>query len=155
MRKLNLKACLFLCAVVMTAGPMSAGVAWADANAHAGTDAVKTLRTIDTKTGDGEKATPGSVVTVDYTGWLYDPDVHDHRGKKFDSSLDRGQPFTFTLGAGKVIAGWDQGVAGMRVGGRRTLIIPADLAYGARGAGADIPPNTPLVFDIRLENVRH
>jgi FKBP-type peptidyl-prolyl cis-trans isomerase len=93
-------------------------------------------------------------VTVHYTGWLYDPNRPDHHGKKFDSSRDHGEPFTFKLGAGQVIRGWDQGVAGMKVGGSRTLIIPSDLGYGARGAGAVIPPNSTLLFDVELVAVK-
>jgi FKBP-type peptidyl-prolyl cis-trans isomerase len=100
--------------------------------------------------GDGEEAAAGKVAVVHYTGWLYDADADDKKGTKFDSSRDRGQPFSFPLGAGRVIQGWDQGVAGMRVGGRRLLIIPAELGYGSRGAGGVIPPNAVLVFDVEL-----
>lgn len=100
--------------------------------------------------GDGEEAVAGKVAVVHYTGWLYDADADDKKGTKFDSSRDRGQPFSFPLGAGRVIQGWDQGVAGMRVGGRRLLIIPAALGYGSRGAGGVIPPNAVLVFDVEL-----
>ena len=87
---------------------------------------------------------PARRVTVHYTGWLYDPKTADHHGKKFDSSKDHGEPFSFKLGAGQVIRGWDQGVAGMKVGGTRTLVIPSELGYGARGAGGAIPPNATL-----------
>ena len=97
--------------------------------------------------GDGAEAKSGQTVDVHYTGWLTD-------GKKFDSSLDRGQPFSFRLGAGMVIKGWDQGVAGMKVGGKRKLTIPPDLGYGARGAGGVIPPNATLVFEVELLGVR-
>ncbi|RJS93567.1 FKBP-type peptidyl-prolyl cis-trans isomerase [Salinisphaera sp. Q1T1-3] len=114
---------------------------------------VTQLRVIDKKIGDGTKATPGTRVTVDYTGWLYDANAKDHRGKKFDSSRDRGQPLSFELGFGRVIDGWDRGIAGMRVGGERTLIIPPDLAYGAQGSGGSIPPNATLIFDVTLEDV--
>ena len=93
-------------------------------------------------------------VVVHYTGWLYDPSKADGRGKKFDSSLDRGSPFSFPLGAGRVIQGWDQGVAGMKVGGKRTLIIPPEMGYGARGAGGAIPPNAALLFEVELLEVR-
>lgn len=108
----------------------------------------------DAKTGSGAEATPGKQVAVHYTGWLYQPGGEDFRGRKFDSSRDRGQPFRFPLGAGRVIKGWDQGVAGMQVGGQRTLVIPPELAYGARGAGGVIPPNATLVFDVELLDVK-
>ena len=109
------------------------------------------LKYTDTKTGDGAAATPGNKVSVHYTGWLYN---NGTKGAKFDSSVDRGQPFQFTLGAHQVIAGWDEGVAGMKVGGKRTLIIPPELGYGARGAGAVIPPNATLMFDVELLGVQ-
>lgn len=108
----------------------------------------------DVVTGEGEKAVAGKQVSVHYTGWLYDDSAPDHKGKKFDSSRDRGQPFGFPLGAGRVIEGWDRGVAGMRVGGQRTLIIPSSLGYGARGAGRSIPPHATLIFDVELLAVR-
>ena len=108
----------------------------------------------DVKVGDGAEATPGKVVSVHYTGWLYDPNAADKHGTKFDSSRDRGQPFEFPLGGGRVIQGWDQGVAGMTVGGQRTLTIPANLGYGARGAGGVIPPNATLIFDVELLGVQ-
>ncbi len=114
---------------------------------------VDKLTTIDTKVGTGAEATPGMKVTVHYTGWLYADAAEDKHGSKFDSSRDHGEPFTFELGAGRVIKGWDEGVAGMRVGGKRTLLIPAALGYGARGAGGDIPPNASLVFDVELLDV--
>lgn len=104
------------------------------------------LKIEDLKKGTGAEAVAGKTVTVHYTGWLTD-------GKKFDSSLDRGQPFTFALGAGQVIRGWDQGVAGMKVGGKRKLTIPSSLGYGERGAGGVIPPNATLVFDVELLGV--
>ncbi len=121
--------------------------------ALAAESSVTELKTIDTKVGDGAKATPGTRVTVDYTGWLYDPAAKDHHGRKFDSSRDRGEPISFELGFGRVIEGWDRGISGMRVGGRRELIIPADMAYGAQGQGQSIPPNAPLIFDVELEDV--
>ncbi|TAL84328.1 MAG: FKBP-type peptidyl-prolyl cis-trans isomerase [Rhodanobacter sp.] len=111
---------------------------------------VDKLTVIDQKVGTGAEAKPGMTVTVQYTGWLYDKDAKDKHGKKFDSSLDHGQPFSFVLGQGSVIEGWDKGVVGMRVGGKRTLLIPAALGYGAAGAGSDIPPNASLVFDVEL-----
>jgi FKBP-type peptidyl-prolyl cis-trans isomerase FkpA len=107
----------------------------------------------DTQTGDGETAVAGQYVQVHYTGWLYDPTAANNRGKKFDSSKDRGQPFAFGLGQGQVIRGWDEGVQGMKVGGTRVLTIPADLGYGARGAGGVIPPNATLVFEVDLLKV--
>jgi peptidylprolyl isomerase len=102
----------------------------------------------DLKKGTGKEATDGSTVSVQYVGVLYDG------GKQFDASWDRGQPFSFPLGAGQVIPGWDQGVKGMKVGGRRELIIPPDLGYGAQGAGADIPPNAALIFVVDLLDVQ-
>ena len=105
----------------------------------------------DTAIGEGAQATKGQSVTVHYTGWLYNDGV---QGAKFDSSKDRNDPFVFSLGAGMVIAGWDEGVAGMNVGGARTLIIPATLGYGARGAGGVIPPHATLKFDVELLGVK-
>ncbi|MDC8759641.1 FKBP-type peptidyl-prolyl cis-trans isomerase [Janthinobacterium fluminis] len=107
----------------------------------------------DTKVGTGKEAQAGMDIAVNYTGWLYRPMAKDTHGKQFDSSIGRG-PLPFKLGVGRVIKGWDQGVAGMKVGGKRTLIIPAELAYGARGAGADIPPNSALIFDVELLEVK-
>ena len=107
----------------------------------------------DGRVGTGAEAQSGRVVTVHYTGWLYDAARADHRGAKFDSSRDRNEPFSFNLGAGEVIPGWDQGVAGMKVGGQRTLTIPSDMGYGARGAGGVIPPNATLLFDVELLSV--
>jgi len=104
----------------------------------------------DTQTGDGAEATQGRSVRVHYTGWLYN---NGQQGAKFDSSKDRGDPFEFPLGAGMVIKGWDEGVAGMKVGGKRTLVIPPELGYGARGAGGVIPPNATLKFDVELLGV--
>lgn len=115
---------------------------------------VADLERIDTLAGTGAVATSGSDVTVHYTGWLYDEKAPQQRGLKFDSSVDRGQPFTFLLGAGQVIRGWDDGVAGMKVGGKRTLLIPADLGYGSNGAGGVIPPGASLVFDVELLDVK-
>ena len=110
------------------------------------------LKYIDTQVGTGAEAQKGLIVSVQYTGWLYTKT--GQKGAKFDSSLDRGKPFTFTLGQKQVIAGWDEGVVGMKVGGKRTLIIPPDLAYGAKGASGIIPPNATLIFDIELTIVR-
>ena len=115
---------------------------------------ITALEFTDTTVGTGEAAVSGKEVTVHYTGWLYDEHAPECRGKKFDSSKDRDDPFSFRLGAGMVIKGWDEGVAGMKVGGARTLVIPAALGYGARGAGGVIPPNATLVFDVELPQVR-
>jgi FKBP-type peptidyl-prolyl cis-trans isomerase len=114
---------------------------------------VSELKKIDTVVGDGTAAIAGKEVDVHYTGWLFDENAPDNKGQKFDSSLDRGQLFSFPLGAGHVIKGWDEGVAGMKIGGKRTLIIPAEMGYGARGAGGVIPPNATLVFDVELHGV--
>ena len=114
---------------------------------------VAEMQRIDEVIGAGAVAAPGQSVTVHYTGWLYDEKAPQQRGQKFDSSLDRGQPFTFKLGAGQVIRGWDEGVAGMKVGGKRTLLIPAWLGYGSSGAGGMIPPNASLVFEVELLGV--
>jgi FKBP-type peptidyl-prolyl cis-trans isomerase len=108
----------------------------------------------DDVVGTGTEAQSGRVVTVHYTGWLYDQTRPDRKGNKFDSSRDRNEPFSFNLGAGEVIRGWDEGVAGMKVGGRRTLTIPPDMGYGARGAGGVIPPNATLLFDVELLEVK-
>jgi FKBP-type peptidyl-prolyl cis-trans isomerase len=110
------------------------------------TELIKT----DTKLGQGEEAVAGHHVSVHYTGWLYDESAPEHKGKKFDSSRDRSEPFEFPLGAGHVIKGWDVGVQGMKVGGHRTLIIPSEMGYGKRGAGNVIPPDATLVFDVEL-----
>ncbi|MCL4111185.1 UNVERIFIED_CONTAM: hypothetical protein GTU68_043098 [Idotea baltica] len=109
---------------------------------------------IDTVVGEGAIAEAGQTVSVHYTGWLYDTGAAENRGEKFDSSVDRGQPFDFPLGAGRVIKGWDEGVAGMQVGGKRTLIIPSEMGYGARGAGGKIPPNATLLFDVELLEIK-
>jgi FKBP-type peptidyl-prolyl cis-trans isomerase len=111
-----------------------------------GTKTASGLQYWDVKKGSGAVAKKGATVKVHYTGWLTD-------GKKFDSSVDRNEPFQFKLGAGMVIPGWDEGVAGMKIGGKRQLRIPPDLGYGARGAGAAIPPNSTLVFDVELLGV--
>ena len=111
------------------------------------------LQIDDLSVGTVEEARAGQRVRVHYTGWLYDPTADKSRGKKFDSSKDRGQPFAFELGAGMVIRGWDEGVQGMKVGGTRVLTIPAELGYGARGAGGVIPPNATLVFEVDLLSV--
>lgn len=141
MRSLLLAASLLLLAACTAPAPPPGG-------------SVAELERIDTLAGTGAVATSGSDVTVHYTGWLYDENAPDKHGMKFDSSVDRGQPFTFLLGAGQVIRGWDDGVAGMKVGGKRTLLIPADLGYGSNGAGGVIPPGASLVFDVELMDVK-
>ncbi|HXT04357.1 MAG TPA: FKBP-type peptidyl-prolyl cis-trans isomerase [Casimicrobiaceae bacterium] len=112
------------------------------------------LQQLDVKQGTGAEAIAGKQVVVHYTGWLRDASKPDSHGAKFDSSRDRNAPFTFVLGAGRVIKGWDEGVAGMKVGGQRTLVIPPELGYGARGAGGVIPPNATLIFDVELVDVQ-
>ncbi len=154
--------------VLLTAAALAAGVglthlalaetdqAAADKTATAATDTKAEITKLvieDVKKGTGEETQDGKPVQVHYTGWLYDPKAENNAGTKFDSSRDRGQPFTFTLGAGQVIKGWDEGVAGMKVGGQRRLIIPPDMGYGAQGAGDVIPPNSTLVFDVELLDV--
>ena len=109
------------------------------------------LKIIDIKVGAGPSPKPGQTCVMNYTGWLYD---NGKKGAKFDSSLDRNQPFSFPIGQHQVIAGWDEGVATMKVGGKRTLIIPPELGYGARGAGGVIPPNATLIFDVELLGVK-
>jgi peptidylprolyl isomerase len=109
------------------------------------------LQIIDTKVGTGASPKAGQTCVMHYTGWLYE---NGAKGRKFDSSVDRGEPFEFPIGRGQVIAGWDEGVASMKVGGKRTLIIPAALGYGARGAGGVIPPNATLMFDVELLGVK-
>ena len=112
---------------------------------------VTELQKIDLQVAAGEGISQGQVAVVHYTGWLYDPRAPENKGTKFDSSRDRGQPFRFTIGSGQVIKGWEEGVQGMRIGSQRRLIIPADLAYGERGAGGGvIPPGATLVFDVEL-----
>jgi peptidylprolyl isomerase len=109
------------------------------------------LQIEDIKIGTGASPQSGQICVMHYTGWLYENGV---KGKKFDSSLDRGQPFEFPIGQGHVIRGWDEGVATMKVGGKRTLIIPPELGYGARGAGGVIPPNATLLFEVELLDVK-
>lgn len=123
------------------------------ASADFAATAPRTLEITNLRAGVGPAIHAGQTAVVDYTGWLYDPAAPHDEGKEFDSSLSRA-PFRFVLGAGHVIPGWDEGVAGMRVGGRRRLVIPPALAYGARGAGGVIPPNATLVFDVELVAIR-
>lgn len=143
-----------IAAPLLHAADNAAAANAASASAPAATANPATLVKKDVKVGTGKEAVSGKEVSVNYTGWLYNAAAPDQHGAKFDSSIGRG-PFTFPLGAGMVIKGWDQGVAGMKVGGKRTLIIPADMAYGKRGAGGGlIPPDAPLIFDVELLDVK-
>jgi peptidylprolyl isomerase len=135
-----------------------AGVFAAGATSTATAQAVGTtmttpsgLKITDSKIGTGATPKPGQICVMHYTGWLYQ---NGAKGQKFDSSVDRGQPFEFSIGKRQVIGGWDEGVATMKVGGKRTLIIPPELGYGARGAGGVIPPNATLIFDVELLDVK-
>ena len=149
------KGILFFPLTLMLAAGVISTAAYAEAPG-AKKEAAQITRLIKTdhKTGKGDQAKAGREVAVHYTGWLYDASAKDHKGKKFDSSLDRGKPIEFPLGAGMVIDGWEQGIDGMKVGGQRTLIIPPHLAYGARGAPGAIPPNATLIFDVELLGIR-
>ena len=113
-----------------------------------------TLQKIDLAPGSGAEIRSGQTAVVHYTGWLYDAAAPESKGAKFDSSVDRNDPFEFPLGAGHVIKGWDGGVVGMKVGGKRRLVIPPEMGYGSRGAGGVIPPGATLVFDVELVEIR-
>jgi FKBP-type peptidyl-prolyl cis-trans isomerase FkpA len=128
----------------------SAQTGTAEPGTAASPSAPQKLDMMDLKKGTGPAIQAGQTAVVHYTGWLYAEDAPEKKGQKFDSSHDRNQPFPFPLGGGQVIPGWDQGVAGMQVGGQRRLVIPPELAYGANGAGGVIPPNATLVFDVEL-----
>ena len=144
---------LMLLALNAIAGLLAAGAPGA-ARAQGAPKPVTTasgLQYIDTQVGTGASPRTGQTCVMHYTGWLYQNGV---KGKKFDSSVDRGQPFEFPIGTRRVIAGWDEGVATMKVGGKRTLIIPPELGYGARGAGGAIPPNATLIFDVELLGIK-
>src|SRR6266700_2224839 len=147
MKLIHLKGALAALVLVSLTAPSLA----ADGAHGKMTELANGLKYTDTNVGTGAEATKGHKVSVHYTGWLYN---NGAKGAKFDSSLDRGQPFAFGLGAGQVIQGWDGDVAGMKVGGKRTLIIPPALGYGARGAGGVIPPNATLMFDVELLGVK-
>jgi len=134
-------------AVALAILAVSAPVGRSDAADNQVTEMPDGLKYTDTKIGDGATAKAGNKVSVNYTGWHYE---NGAKGKKFDSSLDRGKPFSFVLGHMQVIKGWDEGVSTMRIGGKRTLIIPPELGYGEDGAGSDIPPNATLIFDVDL-----
>ncbi len=121
---------------------------------NADSSGITELQITDIVDGDGPTAEAGQNVVVHYTGWLYDPSQPDNKGTKFDSSVDRGEPFSFPLGKGRVIRGWDEGFAGMQIGGKRILVIPPDMGYGARGAGGAIPPNATLMFEVDLLDIQ-
>jgi len=150
----------FVAGAMVIIGVLAAGAAGAQAPANRDiggsklSATVTTLQKNDVKQGTGTEAQAGKTAVVHYTGWLYDPAQPGGKGAKFDSSVDRKQPFDFPLGGGRVIRGWDEGVVGMKVGGQRTLIIPPDMGYGARGAGGVIPPNATLIFDVELLDVK-
>ena len=112
------------------------------------------MQKIDLQPGNGAEIKSGQTALVHYTGWLYETAAPENKGKKFDSSVDRNEPFEFPVGAGMVIKGWDEGVVGMKVGGKRRLVIPPEMGYGARGAGGVIPPGATLVFDVELVEIR-
>jgi FKBP-type peptidyl-prolyl cis-trans isomerase len=112
------------------------------------------MQKIDLAPGNGPEIKSGQNALVHYTGWLYDATAPENKGKKFDSSVDRNEPFDFPVGGGMVIKGWDEGVVGMKVGGKRRLVIPPEMGYGARGAGGVIPPGATLVFDVELVEIR-
>lgn len=158
MQKPRLVKLLFLATIAALAGSgcseKSATPASPNSSAPNEVRSMHQLVKTDVKVGEGAEATAGQRVTVHYTGWLYEESAADKHGKKFDSSRDRGEPFQFPLGGGRVIKGWDEGVAGMKVGGQRTLVIPPEMGYGARGAGNVIPPNATLVFDVELLGVQ-
>jgi FKBP-type peptidyl-prolyl cis-trans isomerase len=146
--RLNILLTLFVCVGVLSTACGSSTTSPSSSN-----NGVTSLQITDVTVGTGTQATSGRSITVHYTLWLYSASAADHRGTKIQSSHDSGQPYTFTLGIGAVIAGWDQGVPGMKVGGVRTLIIPPNLAYGSSG-NQSIPPNSSLVFDIELLDVK-
>lgn len=137
-------------ALVLAAGTIAPSTGVAQSMSKS-TTLASGLQIIDTAVGSGASPKTGETCVMHYTGWLY---VNGQKGAKFDSSVDRGQPFEFPIGVGRVIKGWDEGVSTMKVGGKRTLIIPPDLGYGARGAGGVIPPNATLIFEVELLNVK-
>lgn len=151
-RTLSLSLSLLLVCAASAAMAQDATTAPPPAVAH--TDVVTDLVKIDSVVGTGREAELGHTVQVHYTGWLHKPMATGGRGKKFDSSRDRGEPLEFVLGAGRVIKGWEQGILGMKVGGRRTLVIPSHLGYGGRGTGDIIKPGADLIFDVVLVGVK-
>lgn len=135
--------------------PATASGATADTPASTDTGApAMSMQKTDLAAGNGDEIKSGQTALVHYTGWLYDAAAPENKGMKFDSSVDRNEPFEFPVGAGMVIRGWDEGVVGMKVGGKRRLVIPPDMGYGARGAGGVIPPGATLVFDVELVEIR-
>ena len=153
LRASNGVRCALLLLTATSAAFLVVGCAKMSAPSASPANQVAQLEQTDLVVGQGAEATNGSRVTVHYTGWLYDAAAPEHKGRQFDSSR-KGQPFSFDLGRGQVIAGWDQGVVGMKVGGQRRLVIPAALAYGDRGAGGVIPPGATLLFDVELLGVQ-
>lgn len=153
-QKITTITLLLACFVVVGCNVKSPSTNAAPTKETTMTNTITELKKIDTQVGTGREAEAGLNVSVHYTGWLFDTAVDGNKGKKFDSSLDRKQPFDFFLGGGQVIQGWDEGVAGMKIGGKRTLIIPSEMGYGARGAGGAIPPNAVLIFDVELLDVK-
>ena len=150
----SLRACALALSVALAGATLLAGAnapATAQTSGSKMTTTASGLKIEDTKVGTGASPKTGQTCVMHYTGWLY---VNGAKGQKFDSSVDRKEPFEFQIGRGMVIKGWDEGVASMKVGGKRTLIIPPELGYGARGAGAVIPPNATLMFDVELLAVK-
>ena len=147
-KTIQMLAAIAMAIFVMPAGLPTTAVAQ---NAGKTMTTASGLQIIDSKVGTGASPKPGQICVMHYTGWLYED---GKKGKKFDSSVDRNEPFEFPIAQRKVIAGWDEGVASMKVGGKRTLIIPPALGYGARGAGGVIPPNATLIFDVELLDVK-
>lgn len=150
MHFMNVRLSLFCSLVLLAACGREQPVDSTPATTSEARAPVTELQRTDIVQGVGEGISSGQVAVVHYTGWLYEPTAEDQKGKKFDSSRDRGEPFRFTIGAGGVIRGWEEGVQGMQVGGQRRLVIPANLGYGAQGAGGVIPPNAALLFEIEL-----
>jgi peptidylprolyl isomerase len=150
-RRLRAHALALAALAVALTGALAAAAATPAAAAGEETTTASGLKIVDTVVGTGATPKTGQTCIMHYTGWLYEG---GKKGTKFDSSVDRGEPFAFAIGTGQVIAGWDEGVATMKVGGKRTLIIPPDLGYGAQGAGGVIPPNATLIFDVELLDVK-
>lgn len=140
--------------IVILAASLLAGCSGADQDDPLSQTTLTKLESTDLKVGDGAEARQGRRVSVHYTGWLYHPTRPEHKGRKFDSSRDRNEPFDFTLGAGMVIKGWDEGVVGMKKGGKRRLTIPSEMGYGKSGSPPKIPPDATLVFDIELLEIK-